>query len=146
MSEYCKNCEKLQDQINELETITTAKYKRALDDIQKIALRYVEAQGRYDILDIISKAKEEIVAYRRLTDLRLVKEYCCKPEGIKCPIHNYCYNDEFQCRYWKQIFKRINEEGFVVRQGNHWYKDFRNEEQLLGIISRVKGEVQNENT
>lgn len=35
------------------------KYKQALDDIQKIALRYVEAQGRYDILDIISKAKGE---------------------------------------------------------------------------------------
>lgn len=28
------------------------------DDIQKIALRYVEAQGRYDILDIINKAKD----------------------------------------------------------------------------------------
>ena len=62
------------------------------------------------------------MAYRRLTDLRLVKEYCCKPEGIKCPIHNTCYNDEFQCRYWKQIFEKFGEEGFIVRQGNHWYK------------------------
>lgn len=62
------------------------------------------------------------MAYCRLTDLRLVKEYCCKPQNIKCPIRNTCYNDEFQCRYWKQIFKSPCEEGFSVRQGSHWYK------------------------
>ena len=39
----------------------TNRYRKALDDIQKIALRYVEAQGRYDILDIINKAKGEIM-------------------------------------------------------------------------------------
>lgn len=124
----------------------SARYLKALEEIEEVAKDITEKDCYENsdakaskILDIISKAKEEIVAYRRLTDLRLVKEYCCKPEGIKCPIHNYCYNDEFQCRYWKQIFKRINEEGFVVRQGNHWYKDFRNEEQLLGIISKAKG-------
>lgn len=39
----------------------TCRYRKALDDIQKIALRYVEAQGRYDILDIINKAKGEIM-------------------------------------------------------------------------------------
>lgn len=123
------------------------RYRKALEEIEEVAKDITEKDCYENsdakaskILDIISKAKEEIVAYRRLTDLRLVKEYCCKPEGIKCPIHNYCYNDEFQCRYWKQIFKRINEEGFVVRQGNHWYKDFRNEEQLLGIISKAKEE------
>lgn len=69
------------------------------------------------------------MAYRRLTDLRLVKEYCGKLEGIKCPIHNTCYNDEFQCRYWKQIFEKFGEEGFIVRQGNHWYKAKGGEEQ-----------------
>lgn len=62
------------------------------------------------------------MAYRRLTDSRLVKEYCCKPENAKCPIHNTCYDDEFQCRYWKQIFKRFGEDDFTVRQGSHWYK------------------------
>lgn len=43
------------------------------------------------------------MAYRKLTDLRLIKEFCCKPLDEKCPIHNTCYDDEFQCRYWRQI-------------------------------------------
>lgn len=62
------------------------------------------------------------MAYRRLTDLRLIKEYCCKPSDAKCPIHNTCYNDEFQCKYWKQIFKKFNEKEFIIRQGHYWSK------------------------
>lgn len=62
------------------------------------------------------------MAYKSLTDLRLIKEYCCKPSDTKCPIHNTCYNDEFQCKYWKQIFKRFDGEEFTIRQGSHWYK------------------------
>ena len=55
------------------------------------------------------------MAYHRLTDLRLIKEYCCKQENAKCPIHNTCYDDEFQCRYWKQIFKRFGANDFTVK-------------------------------
>lgn len=64
------------------------------------------------------------MAFKRLNDLKLIDEYCCKPENEKCPICKTCYNDEFQCRYWKQIFKSINEDGFTVRQGSKWYKEF----------------------
>ena len=65
------------------------------------------------------------MAFKRLNDLRLVKEYCTKSENEKCPINKICYDNEFQCRYWKQIFKQPNEEGFTVRQGNSWYKESR---------------------
>ena len=65
------------------------------------------------------------MAFKRLNDLRLVEEYCTKPEGEKCPISETCYDNEFQCRYWKQIFKQSNEEGFTIRQGNSWYKESR---------------------
>ena len=44
--------------LNEKLELKNTRYLEALDDIQKIALRYVEAQGRYDILDIINKAKD----------------------------------------------------------------------------------------
>ena len=65
------------------------------------------------------------MAFKRLNDLRLVEEYCAKPENEKCPINQTCYDNEFQCRYWKQIFKQPNEEGFIIRQGNSWYKESR---------------------
>lgn len=35
-------------------------YKQALEKIKEIALRYVEAQGRYEILEIINEVKIEI--------------------------------------------------------------------------------------
>ena len=31
--------------------------------------------------------------------------------------------DEFQCRYWKQVWQRHNEDFYIIRQGNSWYKD-----------------------
>lgn len=65
------------------------------------------------------------MAFKRLNDLRLVEEYCTKSENEKCPINQTCYDNEFQCRYWKQIFKQPNEEGFTIRQGNSWYKESR---------------------
>ena len=62
------------------------------------------------------------MAFCRLTDLRLVKEYCCKPKNAKCPISNTCYNNEFQCKYFKQVWIKPTEEGFIIRRGNSWYK------------------------
>lgn len=62
------------------------------------------------------------MAYRKLNSLRLEKEYCNKPKDKKCPIHKTCYDDEFQCRYWKQIFSNPTQEGYTIRQGNNWYK------------------------
>lgn len=44
------------------------------------------------------------MGYRQLNSLRLKEEYCNKPKDKNCPIHKTCYDDEFQCRYWKQIF------------------------------------------
>lgn len=38
-----------------------------------------------------------------MNTLQIYKEYCNKPENKQCPIPKLCYNDEFQCRYWKQI-------------------------------------------
>ena len=63
------------------------------------------------------------MSFKRLDDLRLVKEYCCKPVNETCPIHKSCYIDEFQCKYWKQIWQRHNEDFYIIRQGNSWYKD-----------------------
>ena len=67
------------------------------------------------------------MAFKRLDDLYLVKEYCTKSNIEKCPIGQTCYNDEFQCRYWKQIWKKPSEEGFTIRQGNSWYKESEQE-------------------
>lgn len=66
------------------------------------------------------------MAYRSSTDLRLKEEYCCKPENVKCPIHNTCYDNEFQCRYFKQVWINPAEEGFIIRQGNSWYRMYDN--------------------
>ncbi len=65
------------------------------------------------------------MAFKRLNDLRLVEEYCTKSENEKCPITQTCYDNEFQCRYWKQVWQIPNEEGFTIRQGNSWYKESR---------------------
>ena len=55
------------------------------------------------------------MSFKRLDDLRLVKEYCCKPANETCPIHKSCYIDEFQCKYWKQIWQRHNEDFYIIR-------------------------------
>lgn len=60
------------------------------------------------------------MAFIRLNDLRLIEEYCVKPNNEKCPIGEICYTDEFQCRYWKQVFENPVSNNFVVRQGNSW--------------------------
>ena len=60
------------------------------------------------------------MAFKRLNDLKLIEEYCCKPVNVICPIHKTCYNNEFQCKYWKQVWKQNSD--FNIRQGNHWYK------------------------
>lgn len=60
------------------------------------------------------------MAFKRLNDLKLIEEYCCKPVNETCPIHNTCYDNEFQCRYWKQVWKQNND--FNIKQGNRWYK------------------------
>ena len=60
------------------------------------------------------------MAFKRLNDLYLIAEYCVKSEDELCPIGETCYSDEFQCRYWKQIFKNKLSNEFVVRQGNKW--------------------------
>ena len=67
------------------------------------------------------------MAYRRITDLRLKDEYCSKPLYEKCPIHEICYDNEFSCKYWKQIFVRPTEEGYTIRQGNSWYRSMSND-------------------
>lgn len=59
------------------------------------------------------------MAFKRLNDLKLKEEYCVKPNTEKCPTL-YCYNNEFQCRYWKQVWE--NMDGLVIRQGSHWFK------------------------
>ena len=64
-----------------------------------------------------------MMAFKRLNDLRLIEEYCCKPVNVICPIHKTCYNDEFQCKYWKQVWKRQSDNLNIIRQGGHWYKD-----------------------
>lgn len=61
------------------------------------------------------------MAYLKLNSLRLKKEYCNKPRDELCPAR-YCYNEEYQCRYWKQIFSNPTQEGYTIRQGNNWYK------------------------
>lgn len=43
------------------------------------------------------------MAFIGMNTLQIYKEYCNKPENKQCPIPKLCYNDEFQCRYWKQI-------------------------------------------
>ena len=65
------------------------------------------------------------MAFQRLNDLKLIEEYCTKPENEKCPIGKTCYNDEFQCKYFKQVWVKPTEEGFVIRQGCSWYKERR---------------------
>lgn len=60
------------------------------------------------------------MAFKRLDDLYLIEEYCIKPQNTPCPIGGICYSDEFQCRYWKQVFKNKASNKFVVRQGNNW--------------------------
>lgn len=95
MSEYCKNCEKLQDQINELETITTAKYKRALDEIE-------EKLG-----ELITETPEYDNCY--------YKDQC----GEYCP-------PKREMKVATCLYEEVDK--------------------ILDIISRVKGEVQNENT
>lgn len=59
MTQECEELKRKVELMMDCADCKVDKYKQALDDIQKIALRYVEAQGRYDILDIISKAKGE---------------------------------------------------------------------------------------
>lgn len=61
------------------------------------------------------------MSFKRLDDLRLIEEYCCKPVNKNCPIHKTCYDNEFQCRYWKQVWKQ-NDDFNIIRQGSHWYK------------------------
>lgn len=50
------------------------------------------------------------MAYRELNSLRLKEEYCSKPKDKDCLIRQICYEDEFQCRYWKQVFINPYEE------------------------------------
>ena len=35
------------------------------------------------------------MAFKRLNDLKLIEEYCCKPVNETCPIHKTCYDNEF---------------------------------------------------
>lgn len=58
------------------------------------------------------------MAFKRLNDLQLKEEYCVKPNTEKCPTL-YCYDNEFQCRYWKQVWE--NTDGQVIRQGSRWF-------------------------
>lgn len=51
------------------------------------------------------------MAYRELNSLRLKEEYCNKPKDKNCPIHKTCYDDEFQCQYWKQVFINPTKKG-----------------------------------
>lgn len=51
------------------------------------------------------------MAYRELNSLRLKEEYCSKPKNKDCPIRQICYEDELQCRYWKQVFINPMEKG-----------------------------------
>ena len=62
------------------------------------------------------------MAFKRLNDLKLIKEYCCKSVNEICPICKICYDDEFQCKYWKQVWKRQGDDFNIIRQGGHWYK------------------------
>ena len=70
------------------------------------------------------------MAFKRLNDLRLVEEYCCKPYNKECPKHEICYDDTFQCRYWKQLFKSTDGEQ-TLRVGNSWYKEAKMERKLI---------------
>lgn len=63
------------------------------------------------------------MAFKRLNDLKLIEEYCCKPVNVICPISKTCYDNEFQCRYWKQVWKRHSDDFSIIRQGSHWYKE-----------------------
>lgn len=67
------------------------------------------------------------MAFKHWNSLRLIKEYCCKPKDKQCPFHQTCYNDEFQCRYWKQVFKRPSDDYFTIRQGSDWYTGVQND-------------------
>lgn len=62
-----------------------------------------------------------IMAFVRLNDLRLIKEYCIKPIDYECESYETCYNDAHQCRYFKQVFKRNYDDFYTIREGNKWY-------------------------
>ena len=63
------------------------------------------------------------MAFKKLNDLKLIEEYCCKPVNVICPISKTCYDNEFQCKYWKQVWKRHSDDFYIIRQGGNWYKD-----------------------
>lgn len=63
------------------------------------------------------------MAYKGLSDPRLIKEYCTHPDKENCQ-RLYCYNDEYQCRYWRQIFKRPIDDFYLVREGNSWFTEY----------------------
>ena len=64
------------------------------------------------------------MAYVRLNDLRLIKEYCIKPKDYECKSYETCYNDEHQCRYFRQVFKRKYDDFYTIREGYKWYKQW----------------------
>lgn len=69
------------------------------------------------------------MSYKRLNDFKLIEEYCDKPYNKECP-KCPCYNDEFQCRYWKQVWE--NSEGErKLRIGNHWFNEMKMERHII---------------
>lgn len=85
------------------------------------------------------------MTFKRLNDLKLVEEYCNKPYNKECPKCD-CYNDEFQCRYWKQVWEKSNGEQ-VLRIGNNWYEEAKMEVKVIyegnGISISEDGIVHN---
>lgn len=61
------------------------------------------------------------MAFIRLNDLKLIEEYCIKPEEYICKSYETCYSDLHQCRYFRQVFKREFDDFYTIREGHKWY-------------------------
>ena len=54
------------------------------------------------------------MAFIRLNDKVLNKEYCIKPKDKDCP-NRFCYDELHQCRYWHQEFITLYERNRLKR-------------------------------
>lgn len=71
------------------------------------------------------------MAFVRLNDLRLIKECCIKPKDYECKSYETCYNNEHQCRYFRQVFKRKYDDFYTIREGSKWYTTYEEEKQQV---------------
>ena len=54
------------------------------------------------------------MAFIRLNDKVLKNEFCNKPKNKRCT--NICYDDEYQCPYWKQEWETLNKKNNRLKE------------------------------